>query len=92
MARPQDFALIKKESDLSTMENRIINTIYSFAKGKTPFKFDRILELIHEENKDIVIDALEKLMWRRLIVPYIKVEHTIVDINKTEKSERVRGK
>lgn len=79
-AKPEIFAMIRKESTLSAIENRVINVIYSFAKGKVPFKFGRIFELIHEENRDLVIDAIETLLARNMIVPYIEKDKRLLDL------------
>ena len=71
LTRPADLAMIRKESELSSMETRVLNVIRSFAKGKEPFYLKRILELVHEENQDVVIEAIETLIERNIILPYV---------------------
>ena len=63
---------VRKEGELNSMETRILNVIYSIAKSKKEFKLETIFELIHEKNKDIVIDGIETLIKRKVIVPSTK--------------------
>ncbi|MFX1496251.1 MAG: hypothetical protein ACFFBH_01870 [Promethearchaeota archaeon] len=69
IGKTEHIAKLKKESELSSMETRIINVIYSIAKSKSEFYLDYIINSIHEENKDNVIDALESLIQKKLIIP-----------------------
>ncbi len=71
-ADPATVAQIKKEGPLSSMETRIINVIYSFAKGKTGFLLNTILELVSEENKNFVIEGIESLIQRGVLKPVQK--------------------
>jgi len=68
---PGVIAKIKKENEVTSMETRVLNVIYSMAKGKTNFYIEHILDTIHEENKDLVIDAIETLIEKRIIIPSI---------------------
>ncbi|MFX0178768.1 MAG: hypothetical protein ACFE78_01185 [Candidatus Hodarchaeota archaeon] len=66
---PISIAKIRKESELSTMETRILNVIHSIAKNKSEFQLDFIIESVHEHNKDKIIDALESLIQKKVIIP-----------------------
>ena len=59
------------------MEMRVLNVIYSIYKGKREFELYTIIELIYEENKDLVIDAIESLITRQIIIP--NFEKTLAD-------------
>ena len=65
-------ARLRKEGSLSSMEIRILNVVYSIAKSKQEFKLETIFELIHEKNKDIVIDGIETLIQKKVIIPSSK--------------------
>jgi hypothetical protein len=66
---PEDIAKIKKEMELNSMETRILNVIYSMVKSKKNFYLEHILDAVHEQNKDKIIDAFESLIVRKLIIP-----------------------
>ena len=65
-------AKIRKESELNSMETRILNVIYSIAKSKQEFYLETVFELIHEKNRDTVIDGIETLIKKQLIIPSTK--------------------
>ncbi|MHA2288887.1 MAG: hypothetical protein ACXABG_08870, partial [Promethearchaeota archaeon] len=65
-------AKIRKESELNSMETRILNVVYSIAKSKQEFHLETIFELIHEKNKDVVIDSIETLIRKQVIIPSTK--------------------
>ncbi|NVM17136.1 MAG: hypothetical protein HWN80_05420 [Candidatus Lokiarchaeota archaeon] len=65
-------AKIRKEDELNSMETRILNVIYSIAKSKQEFHLETIFELIHEKNRDTVIDGIETLIKKQLIIPSTK--------------------
>jgi len=67
--KPIQNAKLRKESELSTMETRILNVIYSIVKNKSAFHLDFIIESVHEHNKDKIIDALESLIQKKIIIP-----------------------
>ena len=69
LADPGTVASIRKSGELSTMEIRVLNVIYSIYKGKRSFELNTILELIHEDDKDLVIDAIESLISREMLIP-----------------------
>jgi len=56
--------------ELNSMETRVINVIRSFAKNKSEFYLTLILELVDEKNKSLVIEAIESLINKKLIIPY----------------------
>ena len=68
---PEDINLIKlrKEQSLSKMELRVINVIQSMSKDKEIANLNHIIELVSEENKDLIIEAIEVLIKRELILP-----------------------
>ncbi|MBY8988276.1 MAG: hypothetical protein KGD61_07470 [Candidatus Lokiarchaeota archaeon] len=68
----EQISKVRKEGDLNSMETRILNTIYSISKGKQEFYLNTIFELIHEKNEDIVIDAIETLIKKQVIIPSTK--------------------
>ncbi len=61
---------MKKELDLSKMETRVINVIRSTSKKSEEFNLEFILQLVSEENKDLVIEAIESLIKQKLIIPF----------------------
>lgn len=65
---PQHIAKVKEEAELSIMENRILNVIYSVAKGKQEFYLPDAIEMVDEKNKDLVIDALESILEKKIII------------------------
>jgi len=67
--KPIPVTKLKKESELNTMEARVLNVIYSVAKNKSAFHLDFIIESVHEHNKDKIIDALESLIQKKIITP-----------------------
>jgi hypothetical protein len=68
----ESIAKIRKEGDLNSMETRILNVIYSIAKNKQKFYLETIFELIHEKNKEVVIDGIETLIKKQVIIPSTK--------------------
>ena len=62
-------AEVRSHTDMSKMEIRILNVIYSIAKSKKKFYLDQLLELVHEEDKNNIIDGLETLLEKKIIIP-----------------------
>jgi hypothetical protein len=62
-------AKLRKESELNSMETRILNVIYSIAKSKQEFHLETIFEVVHEKNQDLIIDAIETLINKQIIIP-----------------------
>ncbi|GAI95470.1 unnamed protein product, partial [marine sediment metagenome] len=62
-------ASIRKKSELNSMETRILNVIYSIAKNKQEFHLETIFDVVHEKNQDLIIDAIETLIDKQIIIP-----------------------
>ena len=67
---PEYIATMRKETEFSKMETRILNTIYSMAKNKSEFYLEDIVLTVHEDNKDLIIDSIEKLLDKQIIISY----------------------
>ena len=65
---PAYIADMKKAVEFTSMENRVLNVIYSMAKEKQGFYLNHIIETIHEDNKNLVIDAIESLIQKLVII------------------------
>jgi hypothetical protein len=63
---------LRKEVELTKMEVRVLNTVYSMAKSKQSFLLDYIIETVHEENKDVIIEAIESLISNKVFLPTSK--------------------
>jgi len=68
---PQYIATMRKETEFSKMETRILNTIYSIAKNKSEFFLEDIVQTVHEDNKDLIIDSIETLLDKKIIISNI---------------------
>ncbi|MFW9781785.1 MAG: hypothetical protein ACFFFB_05820, partial [Candidatus Heimdallarchaeota archaeon] len=65
-----DLLKMKKEKDLTKMEIRTLNVAQSISKrNNNVIYLNNITELVSEENKDLVIEAIESLLERKLLVP-----------------------
>ena len=64
-----NFIKLKKEQSLSKMEMRAINVIQSMSKDKVITDLNHIIEMVSEENKDLIIEAIELLIRKKLILP-----------------------
>ncbi|MFX0137004.1 MAG: hypothetical protein ACFFDN_25425, partial [Candidatus Hodarchaeota archaeon] len=61
---------LKKERVLSKMEMRVVNVVQSMSKDSNMIvNLNNIVELVSEENKDLVIEAIESLLKRKIIIP-----------------------
>jgi len=60
---------IKKEDQLSKIELRLLNVIISLTKNQENFYLKDSINLIHEKKKELVIEALESLIQRSIILP-----------------------
>ncbi|MFW9826479.1 MAG: hypothetical protein ACFFEY_02545 [Candidatus Thorarchaeota archaeon] len=60
---------LKKEKGLTKMESRIINVIQSMSKDNTIADLNNIVELVSEENKSLIIEAIESLIKQKVIKP-----------------------
>jgi hypothetical protein len=59
----------RKQNELYSMERQVLNIIYSISKGKKPFSFNDVFKVIYGENRDLVIEAIESLIARKIIIP-----------------------
>ncbi|MFW9866701.1 MAG: hypothetical protein ACFFEN_11450 [Candidatus Thorarchaeota archaeon] len=65
-----DLIKIRKERDLSKMEIRVLNVVESLLKRyNNVIQLNYIIEMVSEENKDLVMEAVESLLVRKMIVP-----------------------
>ncbi|MHA2393291.1 MAG: hypothetical protein ACXAEX_15225, partial [Promethearchaeota archaeon] len=70
LAQTVDLLKLKKEKDLSKMEIRVLNVAQSISKrNNNVIYLNNITELVSEENKDLIIEAIESLLERKLIIP-----------------------
>ncbi|MFW9900273.1 MAG: hypothetical protein ACFFDY_03175 [Candidatus Thorarchaeota archaeon] len=60
---------VKKELNLSKMELRLINVINSMTVDDKNFYLKDSIDLIHVKKKELVIEALESLIERSIILP-----------------------
>ncbi len=60
---------MKKEKRLSKMEMRVINVIQSMSVDNKIADLNSIVDVVSEENKDLVIEAIETLLNQKLIIP-----------------------
>ena len=62
---------INESNDLSKLEKRLINVISSMTKINKLFTLRAVVDLIEEKNEDIVLEALNSLILRKVIIsPY----------------------
>ncbi len=69
MAPDINLIKMKKEKKLTKMEMRIINVIQSMSEDNIITNLNNIVELVSEENKNLIIDAIESLIKQKLIIP-----------------------
>jgi hypothetical protein len=63
------FLKTKKERDMSSLESRLFNVLTSYSKGGNNFALVSIFKMISEKNEDLIIEAIESLIKRKLIIP-----------------------
>ncbi|MHA1192009.1 MAG: hypothetical protein ACTSP9_06890 [Promethearchaeota archaeon] len=68
---PKYIATMRKETEFSKMDTRILNTIYSMAKNKSEFYLEEIVSTVHEDNKDLIIDSIETLIDKKIVISNI---------------------
>ncbi|MFX0020859.1 MAG: hypothetical protein ACFE9S_00915 [Candidatus Hermodarchaeota archaeon] len=61
---------MKKEKKLTKMELRVINVLQSMSRDNIITDVNNIVELVHEENKDLIIEAIESLIKEKIIIPF----------------------
>jgi len=65
-----DLLKLRKEKSLDKLEIRTLNIIQSVSKRNNNIVIlDDIIELVSEENKDLIIVAIETLIEQKLIIP-----------------------
>lgn len=64
-----DLQRIRKESNISKKEYRMINTLFQFSHDNGIFKLMTLFEKISHKNEDIIIDTIEALINHKLIIP-----------------------
>ncbi|MFX1344561.1 MAG: hypothetical protein ACFFAI_05610 [Promethearchaeota archaeon] len=70
LSEKMDLLKMRKEKDLDKLEIRTLNVIQSAAKrNNNVVNLDNIIELVSEENKDLIIVAIERLIEKKLISP-----------------------
>ena len=65
-----DLLKLRKEKNLDKLEIRTLNVIQSASKRNNNIvNLNDVIELVSEENKDLIIVAIETLIERKLIIP-----------------------
>ncbi|MBY8992448.1 MAG: hypothetical protein KGD58_17005, partial [Candidatus Lokiarchaeota archaeon] len=65
-----DLLTLRKDKSFSKLEIRALNVIQSVSKRNNNIvNLDDIIELVSEENKDLIIEAIEVLIERKMITP-----------------------
>jgi hypothetical protein len=63
---------ISKEVDLTRMEKRVINVILSMTREHKNFYLQDTTETVHEKNQDKIIEALETLIEKKIVLSSVK--------------------
>lgn len=71
---------IKKAHDLTRMEGRILKILKSDSNIKEYFNLNSIFDMTSEKNEDLIIEAIEGLIKKELIVPFYEIS----DINEDQ--------
>jgi hypothetical protein len=70
LPRKIDLFALRKDKSLSKMEIRVLNVIESMSKRNDEvINLNSIIELVSEENKDLIIEAIEVLIEKKIIIP-----------------------
>ncbi|MFX1374642.1 MAG: hypothetical protein ACFFA0_02410 [Promethearchaeota archaeon] len=65
-----DILKLRKERSLTKLEIRVLNVIKSISnRNNNIVNLDNVIELVSEENKDLIIEAIEVLIENKLIMP-----------------------
>ena len=59
----------KKDREFSSMETRLFNVLTSYSKGGNNFALESIFKMISEVDENLIIEAIESLIKRKLIIP-----------------------
>ncbi len=73
-----DLMRLSKERKFTKLETRVINNIISISKDKNKFELETVLNIVSEQNKDLVINAIESLIELKIIVPFIPKEISLM--------------
>ena len=65
-----DFLRIQKEKNLSKEEICVINVIQSNLTDSGTFSLEDLPKMVQEQNEDLIIDAIESLIARKIIIPF----------------------
>jgi hypothetical protein len=68
----KNISRINKEEELNKMEKRLLNVIISMIKDQQAFYLEDAVKMVHEKNQDKVIEALEMLIDKQIIVSAIE--------------------
>jgi hypothetical protein len=61
---------MRKEKTLTKMEVRVLNVIQSMARGESEhINLSSVVEMVSEDNKDLVIEAIESLIEQKILMP-----------------------
>ncbi|MFX1280799.1 MAG: hypothetical protein ACFFA3_15595 [Promethearchaeota archaeon] len=60
---------ISKDEELNKLEIRLLNVVISMTKNQEEFYLEDALETIHEKNRDKLIEALEALITKKILIP-----------------------
>ena len=66
----RDIQTFKKEFKLSKIQVQIMVTVFSILKEKMSFRLMNIIEKLSERDENSIIDAIESLIEKKLILPY----------------------
>ncbi|MFX0138671.1 MAG: hypothetical protein ACFFDN_33825, partial [Candidatus Hodarchaeota archaeon] len=64
-----DISKLKRENNITKIEIRIINVINSISKDNHYFYLEELVNIISEDNKDLIFDAINSLIYKRIIIP-----------------------
>ena len=54
------------------METQVLNGIHAITKGKKNFLFQDIFNVVYTDNRDLLIEAIESLIARKIIIGEIQ--------------------
>jgi hypothetical protein len=66
----RDIQIIKKKYKLSKLNSHVMEIIFSVLEQKRTFRLMDILEKTGGKNEDSIIDAIESLIEKKVILPY----------------------
>jgi hypothetical protein len=65
---------VLESGNLTKMEKRLINVIKSMTKTYKEFRLRELIEMIHEKEEDLVLEALNSLIQQKVIIPTYSAE------------------